>query len=159
MKQLCLAAALALSLTACSDDEEGAASADVEACEHLQDGPSTAVTATAAATGAPAVGNDHRRYDVTLADVTGGKGGAVSFAVSEATDYVLFLDTAVPVAVTQGSAAVLAEETATSSPECGEVKARQVFALGVGTYTLTFGPTAATRVGLVLEEAAHSDAE
>lgn len=156
MKKLSLAALLALSLTACSDDPE--ATADVEACEHLEGNTGTAVTASTSAAGAPAVGNDHKRYDIDLVDVAGGKGGAVSFAVAEATDYILFLDAAVPVAVTgAGGTPVAHEEAATSSAECAAVKGRHVYPLAVGTYTLTFGPATATRVGLVIEEAAHAD--
>jgi hypothetical protein len=142
-------------LVGCAGEEE---TADVEACEHLKEGPQTAVTATAATTGAPAVSNDHRRYDITLADVTGGKGGSVSFASAEAAEYVFFLGADVPFKVTSsGGQTVAIEASATSSSECGEVKGRHIVPLGVGTYTLSFGPTSATSVSLVIEEEAHED--
>lgn len=135
----------------CGGDEE---SADTEGCEHLQEGPAAPITATASSTGAPAVSNDHRRYDITLTDVTGGKGGSVSFAASEGTDYVFFTSADVPVTVKNGSGAtVTAEESVKSSSTCTEVKGRHTFPLSVGTYTLTFGPTTATSVSLVIEEA------
>jgi FAD/FMN-containing dehydrogenase len=147
-----------LALSACAPAvEEGP---DVEGCEHLQEGPATAVTASASATSAPAVSNDHKRYDVALGDVAGGRGGSVSFAVSEAGDYVLFLGRDVPVRVSApGGATVEAEERLTSSPVCTEVKVRATYALGVGTHTLTFGPTSEASVSLVLEEAAHAHGE
>lgn len=139
-------------LIACGESNE----ADVEACEHLQEGPSAAVTATSSTSGAPAVSNDHKRYDITLPAGTGGNVGSVSFAVSEATDYVLFLGANVPVKVTSSSGQEVAfEETATSSAECTEVKSRNVVPLQVGTYTLTFGPTTQSTVSLVIEETSH----
>ncbi len=142
-------------LIACGDTNV----ADVEGCEHLQEGPGAAVTATASTSGAPAVSNDHKRYDITLPAGTGGNVGSVSFAVSEATDYVLFLGADVPVKVASSAGAeVTFEETATRSEECSEVKGRHVVPLQVGTYTLTFGPTSQASVSLVIEEMAHDEA-
>lgn len=140
-------------LVGCSGEEE---SADTEACEHLQSGPAAAVTATPAASGAPAVSNDHKRYDVTLAAMNGQRGGSVTFAASEATDYVFFLGADVPFSVANASGqAVAIEESAKSSSECGEIKGRHVVPLTVGTFTLSFGPSSLTSVSLVVEEAAH----
>lgn len=136
---------------ACGDEEE---TADSEACEHLKEGPTSAVTASASGTGAPAVSNDHRRYDIALADVTGGKGGSVSFAAAEGTDYILFTSADVPVTVKNSSGATVSpEESVKSSATCAEVKGRHTFPMSVGTYTLTFGPTTAASVSLVIEEA------
>src|SRR5688572_14994746 len=76
MKKKLLAALLmstALLATACGDDEEE--NPDVEGCEHLQEGPATAVTATATSENAPAIRADHRRYDVTLVAGNGGNSG------------------------------------------------------------------------------------
>lgn len=143
-------------LVGCSGDEEE--SADVEGCEHLQNGPATAITATPGAAGAPEVSNDHKRYDVTLVDVSGQKGGSIAFAASEAADYVFFLNTDVPFAVASaGGQAVAIEESAKSSTECTDIKGRYIVPLEVGTYTLSFGPTSATSVSVVVEEAAHED--
>jgi hypothetical protein len=134
----------------CGGDEE---TADNEACEHLQEGPATSVNASASETGAPSVSNDHRRYDIALTDVTGGKGGTVSFAASEAADYILFTGADVPVTVKSGSGQTIAAKASVkSSSVCTEVKGRHTFPLSVGTYTLTFGPTTATSVSLVIEE-------
>ena len=137
---------------ACGEDEE---SADTEACEHLQEGPASAVTATASGTG-PTVSNDHRRYDIALVDVTGGKGGSVSFAAAEGTDYILFTSADVPVTVKNSSGATVApEESVKTSATCTAVKGRHTIPMSVGTYTLTFGPTTETSVSLVIEEAGN----
>ncbi len=137
-------------LAGCGATEEG----DVEGCEHLQKGPGSAVTATTTGT-APAVSNDHKRYDITLPAGSGGNTGSVSFASGEAVDYVFFLGTDVPLKITQGTQEVSFESSAKSSATCTEVKGRYVAPLGVGTYTLTFGPTSATSVSLVIEESGH----
>ncbi|MFP5502787.1 MAG: hypothetical protein ACLGIN_09880 [Candidatus Sericytochromatia bacterium] len=42
---------------------------------------------------------------------------------------------------------------------CGEMKARVTADLAVGPYTLTFGPTEATMVGIVIEETDHGHDE
>lgn len=139
----------------CGGDEE---SVDVEGCEHLQEGPASSVTATAATTGAPAVNSDHKRYDVSLVDVTGGKGGSVSFAAAEEGDYVIFTSADVPVAVKDANgAAVAIEASVKSSAECTEIKGRHTVPMKVGTHTLTFGPTTQSSVSIVIEPEAHGD--
>ncbi|HEX8699857.1 MAG TPA: hypothetical protein VF815_13525 [Myxococcaceae bacterium] len=128
---------------------------DTDACEHLQEGPASAITASATTAGAPAVSNDHRRYDITLIDGTDGKGGSVSFAVAEATDYTLFLTGEVPVNLRDANGQrIEVTVSGTGSSECSEVKRRHTFALDVGTYNLTFGPTTESSVSLVIVEAA-----
>ena len=158
MKKLLSALLLSTSLLAagCGGDEEEA-HVDEEGCEHLQEGPAAAVTAAVSGTG-PAVSNDHKRYDIALVDIAGGKGGAVSFAVSEATDYVLYMSAPVPVTVTNSSgAAVEFEESATNSSLCTDIKGRHVVPLTVGTHTLTFGPSTLSSVSLVIEESGEHD--
>lgn len=159
MKTATLAATLALAtlatvptLAGCGDDH-AAEGVDVEGCEHTKEGPAQAITATTnAGVSTPEVDDDHKRYDVTLADVTGGKGGFVAFASSEETDYVFFLDADVPIAfLASGGNEVTPTASATSSPECSEVKGRHVVRLPVGTYDLRLGPTTATTVGIVVE--------
>lgn len=161
MKKLLLSVSLLSSLllaSACGDEEAPQTeNPDVEGCEHLQEGPATPVAAASGA-GAPAVDDDHRRYDIALADVAGGKGGDVTFASAEAGDYVLFLGAAVPVAVLDGTGAqVPFESSSASSPQCAEIKARHQLELGVGSYTLRFGPSSLGAVSLVVEPAAHAE--
>jgi hypothetical protein len=139
-------------LVACGEEEN----ADSEACEHLKEGPASSITASASGTGAPAVSNDHRRYDIALVDVTGGKGGSVTFAAAEGADYILFTGADVPVVVKNSSGATVSpEESVKTSSACTEIKGRHTIPMSVGTYTLTFGPTAATSVSLIVEEAGN----
>jgi hypothetical protein len=129
--------------------------ADTEGCEHLKEGPSAPVTASATASGAPAVSNDHKRYDISLPAGTGGNNtGSVSFQVGEAAHYVFFLGSDVNLGITStsGSSSVSFESSAKDSEACSEIKGRYVAELQVGAYTLTFGPTSQTSVSLVIEE-------
>jgi hypothetical protein len=138
--------------TACGDSHEDPPP-DEEACEHLQDGPSVARTATASAAGAPSVSNDHMRYDVTLVDVSGGKGGYVAFAAPEAATYHVFVDE--DVALTVSSAAgqpVAIANTQTGSASCTEIRRRYDVPLTVGSFNLQLGPTPVTSVSVVIEE-------
>ncbi|MBN1204812.1 MAG: hypothetical protein JXB05_07805 [Myxococcaceae bacterium] len=138
-------------LIGCGDE----ASPDVEGCEHLQEGPASSVNASASTSGAPAVSNDHRRYDITLTDVAGGKGGTVSFAAAEAVHYIIFTSADVPLAIKDANGQTVAsEESASSSSECTEIKGRHTFPMKVGTHTITFGPTTQTSVSIVIEEEA-----
>ncbi|NTX35471.1 hypothetical protein HUA74_15805 [Myxococcus sp. CA051A] len=149
----------ALLSAACGDDEEPEEPVDVEGCEHLREGPAVPILATTTGT-PPLVANDHRRYDITLVDGSGGRTGSVTFAASEATDYVLYTSADVPVSITNGSgAAVEIEESTKSSETCTEIKGRHVVPLTVGTHTFTFGPTSAASVNLVIEEASHEGHE
>jgi len=144
---------LALAMTACPGPAKE--TPDDEGCEHLQNGPAMAVTATSAAAGAPSVSDDHKRYDVTLPS---GAAGYASFAPSKAGDYIFFLDQAVPFAVQNAAgAAVAIESSSLTGAKCTEVKGRHVLELAVGTYRLVFGPSSSvSKVGLVIEEdAAH----
>ena len=135
-------------------DEEGE-NADAEGCEHLQEGPVSSVNASASTSGAPAVNNDHRRYDITLTDVTGGKGGTVSFAAAEEAHYIIFSNADVPLAVRDANGqTVSAEESVKSSSACTEIKGRHTFPMKVGTHTITFGPTTEDSVSIVIEEEA-----
>lgn len=156
LKHLMVGTLVSLAL-ACGGVEPGP-SPDAELCEHLQEGPATAVTA--AASNGPAVSNDHRRYDVTLAASGGQYGGQVSFAVASQGEFMFALNKDVPVAFANaGGGTVAPELVEKSSTECTDIKAKYLVPLDVGTYTLTFGPTAETTVGMVIEETAHADNE
>lgn len=144
---------------ACGEEEEEE-SADAEACEHLAEGPSTAVTATVVATDAPAVKDDHRRYDIALVDVTGGKGGTVKFAAAEAGDYIIFTSASVAVSIQDANGQTVTPEASTDrSSECTDVKGRHTVPMKVGTHTITFGPTPETAVSVVIEHGEHDHEE
>jgi hypothetical protein len=148
-----LSFALTSALWGCGGDDHDPHDPDEEACEHLADGPATAVTASDTTALAPQVSNDHRRYDVTLIEVTGGNGGFVSFNAAEAADYVVFFDANVPLAVTDSSGGeVEIEDSATSSETCAEIAGRHVIPFTVGTHYLELGPSPLDAVGIVIEE-------
>lgn len=146
--------AIAAVLASCGD-EHGHENPNVEACEHLKEGPSVAVaaTTTAGAT-APAIASDHKRYDLTL-PVTASPGsflGHVTFAAPAAGDFIVFTSAAIPVKVTTAAGADVApESTASSITECTEVKGRHVFELGVGTHYVALGPATNNSVSVVVE--------
>lgn len=127
--------------------------AEGEACEHLKGGPAVAVTTTAEATGAPEVKADHKRYDLTFVAGAGGNRGTVRFNSAEAVEWSFFMNKDIPVVVRDAAGVSLPIlERSTSSTLCGEIKAQNVFLLGVGPYTVEFGPTTETTVGLIVEE-------
>ena len=131
----------------------GGENVDTKPCEYLQEGPASSVTASASATGAPAVSADQRRYDISLIDVTGGKGGSVSFSVAEAGDYTLYLNGEVPVNVTNASGQrIEVTVSGTGSSECTEIKRRHTFPLAAGMHSIAFGPTTVSSVSLVIDQ-------
>jgi hypothetical protein len=152
--------ALALFGAGCGDDDdpEQHEDPDVEACEHMQEGPPSAVMAAAAfSISAPAVRNDHQRYDLTLTDAAGSKSGFVTFAAAKAGEYIVY--TSAPVKLSVKNAAmveVAPESSATSIARCTEVKGKHVYDLAVGTYVIGVGPETSDKVSLVLEANEHA---
>lgn len=132
--------------------------ADLEACEHLNNGPSVAVNASATAADAPQVSEGHKRYDIALISDNAQYSGKVLYNSKEEADYVFFFDQDVTLEVRDAADAVVEiEATASFSAACSTVKARYEIPLGVGLYTLHLGPTAASTVSLVVEESAHEE--
>lgn len=150
--ELLAVAALAMAACGAPPEEE---SPDAEGCEHLENGPAVAVIDSMGSP--PKVGSDHRRHDIPL--TAGNPSATVEFAVSEAGDYLFFLDRDVPLTIKQGGSAISFEETAKSSTECDVVAGRHLVPLEVGTATLEFGETTETSVGLVIEPFAHGHEE
>lgn len=135
---------------------EPAEDTDAEGCEHLQEGPAVAVTASASSAGAPKVGADHKRYDISLPAGTSGNTGSVSFESDLAADHIFFLSADASLTITSSSGQTVAfESSAKNSASCGTIKGRYVAPLEVGTYTLTFGPSSVSSVSLVIEESGH----
>jgi hypothetical protein len=129
-----------------------------EGCEHAAKGPFAPSVAAADAATAPSVTEPHKAHVVTLTDVTGGKGGVVTYASSEAGDYLLMLGAEVPIAVAAPDGSAVEIESTEAVDTCAEVAVAHTVELGVGTYTFTFGPTAEATVTLVVEESAHAEA-
>jgi hypothetical protein len=75
-------------------------------------------------------------------------------------EFVFALSKAVPVTFKgPAGSAVAIEKTETTGSPCTEVAVRHEVPLTLGRHTLTFGPTAETSVGMVIEEVAHSHEE
>ena len=158
LRTLCVLALAATGLGGCGEDRPAEEEdPNAEACEHIEMGPAVALTAAAVSSAsAPKLGDDHRRYDVSLVDVTGGKGGYVSFAATTAGDYIFF--TTAPVTLKMRTSAmtdVAAESSDAMISECTEVKGRHVYDLEVGTYIVGIGPETTDTVSFVIEPATH----
>lgn len=136
-------------------DEHGEEGAEAEACEHLANGPFAAITGGAAdATDLPDAGIEHTSVDITLVEGDGGNEAFVSFAAEEDAEFLFFLDVNAPFAVFDGAGnEVEIEATEEGSEACTEIGVSYTLDLSVGTYTLHIGPTDATEVSLVHEEA------
>jgi hypothetical protein len=144
---------LAVAVGACSSDKAAEEeNPDAEACEHLAEGPGVDVAAAATSSAmAPPVAGDHKRYDVTLGDVAGGKGGFVTFAAAAAGEFIFYTSEPVQLTVKDPAGAdVKAEKTATSIPECTGIKGRHVYDLVVGTHILEVR-AAAGKVSVIVE--------
>lgn len=154
------------------DHEHGGESPAGEACEHTAEGPAQSIVATVGSGPSPAVGYDHKRYDIELLGLSSGSGegsaagsgegsaatgfvGTVSLPVDAAGDYILFFSADVQVGVFAADGTELPVE-ATTAPidECPETVAKGLtYPLAVGTYTISISSSTASAVSLVVEPA------
>ncbi len=159
MRSLPLAA---LAFIACGDDHDHAhePTAGEDACEHFAQGPIETATAGASASEAVDVSEEHTRFDLTLPAAGERRVGYVEVAIDAAGDHTFFFDTAVDLTLTDGAgAAVAAESTATSDPDCGTIKSAVTVELAVGTYTLAIDAAAGTEPVLLVWFGAEHDHE
>lgn len=130
---------------------------EAEACEHLQEGPSSSHTAGTDFDGAPDISEPHLRHDVSLIEIVDGNGGSVAYAAGEAGELYVFLSADIPLAVYDSSGSPIAIAASEQGSElCDEVAARHLVGVEVGTYELRFGPTEATEVSVVIEPASEA---
>ena len=139
-----------------------------EACEHTAEGPAQAIVSTVGSGPSPAVGYDHKRYDIELTGLSSGSGegsaaagftGLVSLPVDAAGDYILFFSSDVQVGVFAADGTEVPLE-ATMQPvmECPETVAKGLtYPLAVGTYTISISSSTAAAVSLVVEPAGADD--
>lgn len=176
--RLLAAATLATVSAGCEDhhhDHAGETPAD-EACEHTAEGPAQGIVASVGSGPAPAVGYDHKRYDIALPGLASGSGegsaagsgegsaaagfaGLVSLPVAAAGDYTLYFSADVQVGVFAADGSEVALE-ATIQPvqECPEAVAKGLtYPLAVGTYTISIASSTADEVSLVVEPAGADD--
>lgn len=136
---------------------------EAHACEHLEEGPFQQVAAAADAAMAPGMTGVHVTYDVTLQDDGAGNfGGFAAYTAAEAAEFMFFVDTDVPIAFLDAAGAALTPEGTCSadpcSAACALIQGKYMLDLGAATYTLSFGPTPAQRVRVLVEEAHHDHA-
>jgi hypothetical protein len=123
------------------------------ACGHVLMDSATPVSASATASpSSPRTDQTHQRYEVTLPASGNAYAGATRLRLVSGTDYVLFLDREVPVALsTQGGAAV-ALDSSTAPPACAGITHQVRFTTPADRdYYATFGPLAGPTVHLLLE--------
>lgn len=131
------------------------------ACEHMSEaGEAVLAVPPGEAASAPGTGTLHKRYSLQLPGQPGGAAGSnegvTKFTPSAAGDYRFFLSAKVPLKLLDGASEVAVEETVDAAEgECASLVTAQTFALEAKTYLLRFGPTAATSVDLLVEDAAH----
>ena len=163
---LAFVAPLSLSASACGDDddhdhdhegEHGEGFVE-EFCEHLENGPDVALTATDAPEGAPDASAEHTRHDVTL---PAGATGYISFASDEATEFAFGFSTDASAMLFDAGGNEIAWEEVETNPEggCDALALYGTADLEVGTYTLALGPVDGDFVQVVIEEAAHEEGE
>ncbi len=149
--------ASALILSGCF--ESGHSHDDETPLEHAcEDISGTGVTVTAATndSAAPDVSQPHTPYSVQLIDVQGGKGGVVKYVADESTDFIIYLNAAIPLKVRDAAGGeITIEETITSGIDCPDIKAYHTVPLTEGPSFLEFGATTLTQVKLVIEEGGH----
>jgi hypothetical protein len=147
---LALASLLSLA-AACGGDDHDDVSPAEDACEHMVDGPSVALTAVDGATADPPdMDESHHRYDVTLVALAADNGGYLDLVSDEAGDIHLFMTPTMPIKLWDGQGNPVAPESSQATvPECAEVAVGYTYDLGVGTYTVELGPTSETMVQIV----------
>lgn len=155
---------LVAALAACASDgvDEDAGTGEEEdpieeACEHMEEGPSAAHTATLAAP-YPDVSAEHTRHDVTLVDDGGQNGGAVTFEVDEDGEHLVFLDKDIPVAFRDVGGEAFDVLLSEPVDACDSVAIQKHVTFEVGTVELRFGPTTESTVRIVIEEVGEEHA-
>ncbi|MBN8230803.1 hypothetical protein JYK02_25130 [Corallococcus macrosporus] len=121
------------------------------ACFHVTNGPFATVTASPERQ--PRVDDFHTHYTVKLRPENGQSVGTFSFKAWASGDFVLYLSTPdVAVTVKEGERVVAPVATQATGAFCEGLKHMVGYELTDKVqYTVTFGPTARTELGLVIE--------
>ncbi|MCO4762089.1 MAG: hypothetical protein KC502_11330 [Myxococcales bacterium] len=160
LQRLILVLGLALAGCDAHDDhpaaEDPVITAIEEGCGHLTGSVASAVTLSVDAASAPNMTANHKRVDVTFAQLPSGKyGGRGLWQIAEAGDYVVALSSGVSMQVVDKDGKPVAPEAVQNMPKaCAAAQVARVYPLLVGTYTFTFGPTDETGCKLIVEETA-----
>jgi len=124
-------------------------------CFHGRHGPYGSVLATsgsAALANTPSVDEVHTYYTVTLAPGEGAS--AVTYRPIDTSEYAIFTQPNVPLAVLDEAGAEVAVVLEHATPSCEHLTSARVVPLTRGRrYRVVLGPTATSVVGLVIEDA------
>ncbi|MFP5502618.1 MAG: hypothetical protein ACLGIN_09015 [Candidatus Sericytochromatia bacterium] len=131
-----------------SGDGHNSDQSEQTACNLLQ-GEATAVSATAEASGAPALLEDVA-YEVTLPEGPDGREGVLRFEADHAEEMSIYLDQDVLVIVRGPDGEALPGAKIMGSKFCGEVAVHRVYELEPGLHTLEWGPTEAASFKVAL---------
>lgn len=143
------AAAFAFAIGACANDREDTDTLGIIACEYFADGPILEATATATAAEAPDVSAQDTRYNLSLANVSGARGGFLKVTLSGG-EHTFFFDHAVGLTLTNAGGLVPAAAQLSSDPDCATVKSAFRYDVSAGTYTLSLTTTAEDPLLLVV---------
>ena len=128
-----------------------------EACEHMAEGPATAVTAGATESEAANTDVDdwkHKRVDVILTgDANGGFLAYLTYEAAEAAEYVFFTSEEVMLQIDGTD-----PETVNTVTECSDVQSAHVFDLEVGEH-MVFVSATTDSVSFVAEGAVDNHAD
>lgn len=120
-----------------------------EGCKYLQQGPSTALTATAETATAPEVKSDDRRYDLAL---PAGEGRYVKFVCPRKAEWSFYTDRDVFLIVQDADDNFVPGARLPGSKFCAEVFSHRVYVLEARPYYLQIESATAATVQLVVEE-------
>ena len=113
------------------------------------------MTATAEDTGAPEIGSDHTRYEISLPEANGQRAGRVTFVVDHGGEFIFGLSRDVPMQRLPAAGGETPATTKTNSEACSELAVKHTVDLTVGTYVVRFGPTSEQTVNVVVEHESH----
>lgn len=146
---------LAFALAGCindSHDHEHDEQPWEHACQHAAKDP-TSVTANSDKALAPDVGEDHTHFGISFTS-----GSMVKFTADGHGEFAFLLTKNVPVTLTdEAGETVPIEETETELTGCPDLAVMHIADLEEGLHFLTFGTSAESRVGLIIEETTHHD--
>ncbi len=131
-------------------------------CIHFGAGPAKVVTLAVASDAAPDLTIEHHLHDLTFVDLQGGqKGGDGVWKVADKGEYLVMLSDDVPVVLLDKDGQVASVEKTLTKPVAGCAAAAlgHLYDLTLGTWTLRFGPTAASGVKMTfgaVEGGAHA---
>ncbi len=131
-------------------------------CVHFDAGPAKVVTLAGASGAAPDLTVEHHRHDlIFVALQSDQKGGDGVWKVAEKGEYLIMLSDDVPVVLLDKDGQVASAEKTLSKPVagCDAAALGHLYDLTLGTWTLRFGPTAASGVKMTfgaVENDAHA---